>query len=89
MEGAGAIKCCGMIQAYGFGVVSLSLLEKAGLENNGESIVYSDNLDWPTWSKLYDDIFAFSEQASQHKPELKERDKSGTRKKTNIVSWLF
>lgn len=48
MEGAGAIKSCGMIQAYGFGVVSLSLLEQAGLENDGEPIVYSDNLDWPT-----------------------------------------
>ena len=48
MEGAGAIKCCGMIQACNFGVVPLSLLEKAGLENNGECIVYSDDLDLPT-----------------------------------------
>lgn len=42
MEGAGAIKWCGMIQACNFAVKPLSLLEKKG------SIVYSDALDLPT-----------------------------------------
>lgn len=34
MEDAGAIKCCGVVQAGNFGVVPLSVLEKTGLENN-------------------------------------------------------
>lgn len=65
-EGAGAIKCCGMMQACNLGVVPLSYLEKTGLENNGESVIYSVLIYQPNKNDLMIFLLLESRLASMY-----------------------